>query len=335
LRKDYLTEKKIDTIYFGGGTPSLLRKKDFELIFEVIYQTYSVNSEAEITFEANPDDLTKSYLSSLSSLPFNRISIGIQSFSDYFLRLLRRRHTSLQALKSVENAREAGFENISIDLMYGLPNQKLSDWECELNIALERGVQHISAYGLTYEEGTQLKKLHDLKKITAVNDETVNKMYRMLLKKTQENGFEAYEISNFALHGYRSQHNSAYWKQKPYIGVGPSAHSYNGDSRQWNVSSIGEYIKAISENKIPAEAEKLSLYDRYNDFVMVSLRTAEGINLDELEKRFGTELKKYCLENIKTFIETEKIEFSGNVIRLNTEGVLISNIISAELMKVD
>lgn len=335
LRKDYLSEKEINTIYFGGGTPSLLRKKDFELIFEAIHQNYSVNSKAEITLEANPDDLTRTYFSNLSPLPFNRISIGIQSFDDYFLRILKRRHTGAQALKSVENTREAGFENISIDLMYGLPNQTPDDWERDLNIALERGVQHISAYGLTYEAGTQLKKLLDLKKITAVSDETANEMYRILLKKTQEKGFEAYEISNFALHGYRSRHNSAYWKQEPYIGIGPSAHSYNGESRQWNISSLGKYIEAIAENKIPAEVEKLSLYDRYNDFVMISLRTAEGINLDELEKKFGTELKNYCLENIKTFIETEKIEFSDNVIRLNTEGILISNIISAELMKVD
>jgi oxygen-independent coproporphyrinogen-3 oxidase len=245
LRKDYLAEKKIDTIYFGGGTPSLLQKKDFELIFEAIYQTYSVDSEAEITFEANPDDLTKSYLSNLSSLPFNRISIGVQSFNDYFLKLLNRRHTGHQTFQSVKNAQEAGFENISIDLIYGLPNQTLSDWKHELDIATDINIQHISAYGLTYEDGTHLKKLLDLKKLTAVSDENMNEMYRMLLKKMQEDGFEAYEISNFALHGFRSQHNSAYWQQKPYIGIGPSAHSYNVRRRFYSVENIETYLAAF------------------------------------------------------------------------------------------
>jgi oxygen-independent coproporphyrinogen-3 oxidase len=334
LRKDYLPEKNISTIYFGGGTPSLLRAKDFERIFNAIYQNYSVDSAAEITFEANPDDLTQEYFTSLSSIPFNRISIGIQSFNDYYLGLLNRRHSRKQAMLSIENAQKAGFRNISIDLMYGLPYQTLSDWEEELKTALQMDIQHISAYGLTYEEGTMLWKMLDDGRIEAVSDETMNEMYRMLLKKTQESGFEAYEISNFSLPDFRSRHNSVYWKQKPYIGIGASAHSYNGESRQWNINSIGEYIRAMAKNEIPSEQENLSFYDRYNDFVMVSLRTAEGINLAELEIKFGSELKKYCLENMKTFIETGKIEFSDNVIRLNTDGILISNTILAEMMKV-
>jgi oxygen-independent coproporphyrinogen-3 oxidase len=334
LRKNYLPEKTINSIYFGGGTPSLLRAKDFERIFEAINQNYTIDSAAEITFEANPDDLTAEYFAKLSPLPFNRISIGIQSFNDYYLGLLNRRHSPKQALLSIKNAKKAGFKNISIDLIYGLPYQTLNDWEKELNTALQADIQHISAYGLTYEKETMLWKMLNDERIEPVSDETMNKMYRMLLKKTRESGFEAYEISNFALSGFRSRHNSAYWKQVLYIGFGVSAHSYNGESRQWNCSSIDEYIQAISENKIPAEEEKLSHYDRYNDFIMTSLRTAEGINLNELEAQFGTELKKYCLENIKNFIKADKIEFSDNTIRLNTDGVLISNSILAEMMKV-
>lgn len=334
LRKNYLSETDIETIYFGGGTPSLLQREDFELIFEAINHIYTISTNAEITFEANPDDLTRAYLASLSPLPFNRLSIGVQSFNNYYLGLLNRRHSKEQAMQAIQHAQEAGFSNISIDLMYALPYQSMENWEKDLDTALKMNVQHISAYGLTYEEGTVLWKLLDDERIETVDDETMSNMYRLLLEKTKEKGFESYEISNFALTGYRSRHNSAYWKQKPYIGIGPSAHSYNGKSRQWNISLATGYMKAIAKNTVPAEKEILSLADQYNDFVMVSLRTSEGINLDELEQKFGTELKTYCLENIKTFIDTEKVELKNNVIRLKTDGILISNLILTELMKV-
>ena len=334
LRKDYLPEKNIETIYFGGGTPSLLKREDFERVFDIINSLYAISENAEITFEANPDDLTEQYLSSLSPLPFNRISIGIQSFSNYYLGLLNRRHSKEQAIRAIQNAQQAGFDNISIDLMYGLPYQTLADWEEDLNMAFGMNIQHISAYGLTYEEGTMLWKLLADERIEAVDEELMNEMYRVLLERTKKNGFETYELSNFSIPNRHSQHNSAYWKQKPYIGIGPSAHSYDGKSRQWNVNSSTEYMKAISEHIIPAEKEILSLFDQYNDFIMVSLRTSEGIDLMRLEEKFGNELKTYCLENIKSFIDTEKAELKNNVIRLKTEGILISNLILTELMKV-
>ncbi len=334
LRKDYLPDIKINTVYFGGGTPSLLKKEDFERIFEAIYKIYTFDKDAEITFEANPDDLTEEYLSSVSPLPFNRISIGIQSFDDNYLKLLNRRHTKEQAINAVLNAQKSGFNNISIDLMFGLPSQTLENWEQQLDRALNLNIQHISAYGLTYEEGTVLWKLKNTNKIKPVDEEISAGMYRMLLNKTKQKGFEAYEISNFSLPGYHSRHNSSYWQQKPYIGIGPSAHSYDGKSRQWNINSISEYIKNISENHIPFEKEILSLSEQYNDYVMVSLRTAKGINLDELEEKYGPEMKTYCLQNIKTFIDTEKVEYKDNVIRLNTDGLLISDHIMAQLMKV-
>jgi len=334
LRKNYLSDKKINTIYFGGGTPSLLQAQDFENIFTAIFKHYSVSPDAEITFEANSDDLTSEYLSNLSALPFNRISIGIQSFNDFFLQLLNRRHSREQAFRSIENAQKAGFNSINIDLIYGLPFQTLKNWEEELNTALNTGIQHISAYGLTYEAGTEFRNMLDNGNIEALSDETMNEMYKMLLDKTKVAGFEAYEISNFALPGFHSRHNSAYWNYKPYIGIGPSAHSYNGNSRQWNCHSITDYIQAISENRISAEEENLSLYNRYNDFVMVSLRTAKGIDLTRLEAQFGTELKNYCFENINSFIETGHVKYSDNTLRLSIDGVLISDSILTKIMRV-
>jgi len=232
IRKDYLGNSQVSTIYFGGGTPSILSNEQFLLIFDAIYKLFTVAENAEITFEANPDDLTPEFLASLHELPFNRISIGIQSFDDKDLKRINRRHTSKQAVEAVKNAQKAGFGNISIDLIYGLPFQTLEAWGNQLDMALSLQIQHISAYGLTYEEGTVLWKQRENGKIEVVDDLVMNEMYLLLLDKIKIKGFEAYEISNFALPGYQSRHNSAYWKQEPYLGIGPSAHSYDVVSRQ-------------------------------------------------------------------------------------------------------
>lgn len=334
IRKDYLQNEPIHTIYFGGGTPSILSKAQFLKIFETIYSIYSVNKDAEITFEANPDDLTMEFLSSIRTLAFNRISIGIQSFDDEDLKMINRRHSAKQAIEAVKNSQNVGFNNISIDLIYGLPFQTLEKWEKQLNTALNLQIQHVSAYGLTYEEGTELWKQRENGKVKSVDDETMNEMYLLLVKKMKENGFEAYEISNFATQGFRSNHNSSYWKQDSYLGIGPSAHSYDLGSRQWNVASITEYILAIENNTGFFEREELTLFDRYNDYVMVSLRTSEGINLTFLEQKFGSELTRYCFENIKPYIESNKVSHSDNKLRLNLEGIMISNQILIQLMKV-
>ena len=334
IRKDYLPDSDINTIYFGGGTPSILSKEQFSKIFEAIFSTYSVNEDAEITFEANPDDLTTDFFESIRLLPFNRISIGIQSFDDEDLKRINRRHTAIQAIEAVRNAQQAGFKNISIDLIYGLPSQTLEKWEKQLDIALSLNVQHISAYGLTYEEGTVLWKQREKGILNVVEDETMNKMYSLLVKKMKQNSFEAYEISNFALPNFRSRHNSSYWKQEPYMGLGPSAHSYDLISRQWNVASIKDYIHEIETNTVFFEREELTIQDRYNDFVMVSLRTSEGIDLKTLENEFGLKLAKYCLQNIKPFIDTKKVDFSVDRLRLTSDGILISNQILVQLMKV-
>ena len=334
IRKDYLQNSPISTIYFGGGTPSILSNEQFLLIFEAIYRLFTVAEDAEITFEANPDDLTPGFLASLQALPFNRISIGIQSFDDKDLKRINRRHTSKQAEEAVKNAQKAGFDNISIDLIYGLPFQTLKAWVDQLDRALSLNIQHISAYGLTYEEGTALWKQRENGEIEVVDDLVMNEMYLLLLDKIKTKDFEAYEISNFALPGYRSRHNSAYWKQEPYLGIGPSAHSYDIVSRQWNIASITDYIIAINSNTDFYEREELSLNDRYNDFVMVSLRTSEGLDVKIIERDFGPELAEYCLQNIKTFMDSEQVYYLDGKLRLTAEGIQISNLILIQLMKV-
>ncbi len=334
IRKNFLQNKTISTIYFGGGTPSILNKDQFQLIFDAIDAIYTVADNAEITFEANPDDLTTDFLESVCLLPFNRISIGIQSFDDTDLKRINRRHSGKEAIAAVKNAQKAGFNNISIDLIYGLPNQTLAAWEKQIDTALTLNVQHISAYGLTYEEGTALWKQREQGKVRTVDDDIMNEMYLLLIEKIESNGFEAYEISNFARPNYRSQHNTSYWKQQPYIGVGPSAHSYNLTSRQWNVSSITTYTKAIAENAPFLDSETLSVNDRYNDYVMVSLRTSEGIDTALLEKEFDIEFKDYCLQNAQKFIETNKVNYSNGRLYLNLQGIQISNLIIMDLMRV-
>ncbi len=334
IRRNYLKNATIQTIYFGGGTPSILNHDQFSRIFEVIYNLYKVTEDAEITFEANPDDLTIDFLSSLQSLPFNRISIGIQSFDDSDLKRINRRHTSKQAIEAIQNAKNSGFKNISIDLIYGLPFQTLEAWEKQLEMVFSLEVQHISSYGLTYEEGTELWRQRENGTIKAVEDETLIKMYKVLVEKTKIKDFDAYEISNFAKPSFQSRHNTSYWKQESYLGIGPSAHSYNLTSRQWNIASITSYIDAIEKNTIFFEQEELTINEQYNDFVMVSLRTSEGLSIHKLEETFGSEFSSYCLQNLKKYINNKKVDIIDGKLRLTPEGILISNLILIDIMKV-
>ncbi len=334
IRKDYLKNEPVQTIYFGGGTPSLLTIQQIEKLLNTVYTNFPVEQNAEITFEANPDDLTKNYLFDLKEVGINRLSIGIQSFDDDKLKILNRRHNATQAHEAVREAQKAGFNNISIDLIYGLPFQSLDEWETDLDKAFSLSIQHLSAYGLTFEEKTLLSKQKEKKIIEPADEELMIKMYELLLEESSKKGFDAYEISNFSLPGFYSRHNSSYWNQTPYLGVGPSAHSYNGISRQWNVAAIQKYTEGILKNSSFYEQEILSLEDRYNEYVLLGLRTKNGINIDALEQNFGTELKDFCLENIKTFIDNEKAYRCGSFLRLNTKGKLISDTIIAQLMKV-
>ncbi len=334
LRKNYLKNEVLETIYFGGGTPSLLTPTMFKQIFSSIYELFTVAENAEITFEANPDDISPAYLKDISTLPFNRISMGIQSFDDVDLKTVNRRHTAQQAKDAVKITQKSGFDNISIDLIYGLPNQTLASWQQQIEQAFSLDVQHISVYGLTFEKGTKLWRQRENAELEAVDDDTMNEMYDLLLKTMEENGFEAYEISNFAKLGFRSRHNSAYWKLNPYLGIGPSAHSYDGDSRQWNVSSNTKYIRAIRDNKDYFEKEILTTNDNYNDYVMISLRTREGADLNFIESNYGIYYLKNCLQNADKYILNGLLLIDGNYLKFSKKGIQLSNIVISDLMQV-
>ena len=324
----------VRTVYFGGGTPSRLQRNHFEQIFNTLFTHYTIVPDAEITIETNPDDLTEEYLRMLSLLPFNRISIGIQSFDDKELTFLSRRHTGNEAAIAVRRAQQHGFNNISIDLMYGLPEQTMKIWKSNLQIALELNIQHISAYHLIYEEKTRMYRLLKAGKIKPVREETSTEMFAMLIDTLTSQGFIQYEISAFGREGCFSQHNSAYWKNVKYVGLGPAAHSYNGDHRSWNVASINRYIKSIGVGTPEREVEQLSLNDKYNEFILTGLRTMWGLDLQELRARFGEQLHRYCLENAQRYLDQKLLQSDEGVLRLTREGIFISDGIMSELMRV-
>lgn len=335
LRKDYLGGETIDTIYFGGGTPSQLGKKDFIQLFDYIYKVYSINPEAEITLEANPDDLTPKYVAMLRTLPFNRLSMGIQTFKENTLRLLHRRHTALQAQQSYQCCREAGFQNISIDLMYGLPGETLEDWQKDLQTAIDMHPEHISAYHLIYEKGTPLWKLKEAHKVEETDEDLSVSLFKELIHTLKANGYEHYEISNFCRPGYYSRHNSSYWTGKKYLGCGPSAHSYDGISRQWNVASLSRYIQGILNGTPCQEKEELDLYTRYNDFVITRLRTASGIPTDTLKETFGKTLYDYCMQMAAPHLQQGLLTCDHHTLKLTEQGIFISDGIMSDLLWVD
>lgn len=333
LRSNYINVN-VKTIYFGGGTPSILKKPELTIIFEAIFNTFNIDADAEITLEANPDDLTESFLKDLISLPVNRLSIGIQSFTDTDLQLMHRRHTAREAIEAVHRAQAYGFGNISIDLIYGLPGQTLRQWNKQLSTAFGLGVQHISAYGLTFEKGTPLNAMKERGELQLCSDDLMNRMYASMLRKMNENDFEAYEISNFAKTGFRSRHNSAYWRQEHYLGLGPSAHSYNGHSRQWNVASTKTYVQALENNQCFHETEILTQNDNYNDYIMVSLRTCEGADLNYIEQNFGEKFTAAFSKNIQSLIKTGHVQAHQTRYTLTEKGISISDFIISRLMVV-
>lgn len=332
-RKSYLNGT-ISTIYFGGGTPSAISIVDIDLILKAIFSSFKVENDAEITLEANPDDLSLEYLIELGKIGVNRLSMGIQSFDDQQLKAINRRHTAESALNSVKIAKQAGFDNISIDLIFGLPGQNLESWKKQVDKAMTLDVQHISAYGLIYEKNTPLWRQMKSGKVIPADDETALQMYDYLVETCAGNGFEQYEISNFSKPGFRSKHNSSYWKQVPYLGIGPSAHSYDLHSRQWNTSSIYQYCKNILKDGAYFEKEILLEKDKYNDTVMVSLRTMEGINLDLIIDQFGIKMRDFCVKSAEKYIENNKLRIEDNFLRLTSEGIMISDKILVDLMYV-
>lgn len=335
LRIDYLPlNTKIETVYFGGGTPSMLSAEQLSDVLNHIKQIYNVTDNAEITIEGNPDDLCIDFLESIKKGGFNRLSMGVQTFNDKRLKFLCRRHTADIAKKSVENARKVGFDNISIDLMYGFPEESLADWISDINQALLLAPEHISAYSLMYEEGTQLYKMLESGSIKEIDEDVSLKMYNLLIERLQSSGYEHYEISNWGKKGMHSRHNSSYWEGIPYLGVGAGAHSFDGNSRQWNPNSLEEYIAGIVSNNPIFEKEELTPNQRYNEMVMTGLRTAKGIDLKRLETLFGKQRLEYCKNNARPHIEAGRLELNDNTnsMRLTRNGLFVSDDIMSDLM---
>ena len=335
IRKDYLQGEYIETIYLGGGTPSQLSLEELESIFTTIYNIYKVKEDAEITLEANPDDLTTAYISKLRRLPINRISMGIQTFQEETLKLLHRRHTAQQAIEAFQRCRNAGFQNISIDLMYGLPGETLETWKQDLQQAIALHPEHISAYHLIYEEGTTLWNLRERHQVEEADEELSVTLFKTLIDELTQAGYQHYEISNFCLPELHSRHNSSYWTGKKYLGCGPSAHSFNGTSRQWNVASLDHYIEGIISGKPDYEMEELDIYTRYNDFVITSIRTCWGMPLSYLRTEYGEDLYRYCLRMAKPYLSQGLLETKENILKLTKEGIFISDGIMSDLLWVE
>ena len=335
MRKEYLGGETIETIYWGGGTPSQLDKEDFETIFYYLHKNYSISSHPEITLEANPDDLTPDYIAMLRTLPFNRLSMGIQTFNESILKVLQRRHTARQAIEAFQNCRAAGFQNISIDLMYGLPGETLSTWQQDLDQALLLHPEHLSAYHLIYEEDTVLWKLREQHKVEEADEDLSVSLFSTLIDRLTSEGYDHYEISNFSLPGLYSRHNSSYWTEKKYLGCGPSAHSYNGVSRQWNVASLDTYIKGISAGTPVFEIEELDLYTRYNDFVITRIRTEWGMPLSKLRDEFGEKLYDYCLRMAAPHLKQGTLELVNELLKLTRKGIFISDGIMSDMLWTD
>lgn len=334
MRKEYLEGAPIETVYFGGGTPSQLTGEDFEKIFQTLQQEYGLGHTTEITLEANPDDLTKEYVEMLRHFPFNRLSMGIQTFDDKTLRLLHRRHTASQAQEAVKRCQDAGFDNISIDLIYGLPGETEHAWENDLQQALLLHPQHISAYHLTYEAGTPLYRLRQTKQIHEVDEETSLRLFSQLNATLRQAGYVHYEISNFCLPGKYAKHNTSYWQGIPYLGCGPSAHSFNTCNREWNVASLETYLQAIEQGKRSYEGEELDKNTRYNEYVMTGMRTMWGISLEKIRSDFGEKRMNYLKRMISPHLKQKKVIEHAGYLRLTEEGIFVSDDIISDLMYV-
>ncbi|PSG89952.1 radical SAM family heme chaperone HemW [Aurantibacter aestuarii] len=334
LRKDEFKSETVETIYFGGGTPSLLTNLELESIIQSVYETYKVAEFPEITLEANPDDLSKERLIELSKSPINRLSIGIQSFFEADLKLMNRAHNSEESKKCIAEAVNY-FDNISIDLIYGVPNATNEQWIENIETALSFGVPHISSYALTVEPKTALASMIKQGKIDNVDDEKAQEQFYILKETLEKADFEHYELSNFAKKGYYSKNNSAYWLGKKYIGIGPSAHSFNGKQRSWNISNNIKYIKALQEDHLPCDIETLSDTDRYNEYIMTGLRTIWGVNLNRVEKEFGKENLNYLLAQATPYITQELLYIEASTLKTTRKGQFLSDGIASELFKLN
>ena len=336
-RAEELEGEPIRTIYFGGGTPSTLTTEEIGRILGSIAENYAVENieNLEITLEANPDDLTEEYVTALRTLPINRISMGIQSFHDRTLRLVGRRHTATEAIEAVHRCQRMGLTNISIDLMYGLPGETMAEWGYSLDQVIALKVPHISAYHLTYEENTRLWRMKEQGIVAPISEEQSIEAFELLRTRLLSAGYEHYEISNFALPDCHSRHNSSYWKGTLYIGIGPGAHSYDGDSRRWNLGDLEEYIDTHQHEDVPHEVEHLSTDERYDERVITELRTAQGIDLERLLADFGKRYHTHCLRCAEPYISRGKlVHTTDNHLRLTPESIFVSDAIMRDLLYV-
>jgi len=330
LQKNYLNGAEIETIYFGGGTPSLLEGSELNFLLDNIAQHHQVSADAEITLEANPDDLSKEKVQALRQTAINRFSIGIQSFFDEDLKWMNRAHRSNEAETSVKRVQDAGFSNITTDLIYGYPLLTHDKWEQNMNMTFDLEVPHISAYSMTVEPRTALAAFIKKKQTAPVNDQQSAEQFTRLMERMQQHGFEHYEISNFGKPGHHSRHNANYWKGVPYLGIGPSAHAFNGESRQWNVANNAKYLQALAQNTIPAEVEHLSTVNRLNEYIMTSVRTIWGLDLDKLNA-ISSGASPILLKNAQPFLNTKWLTRQEQTLSLTPAGKLYADHIAAEL----
>lgn len=340
MRKSEFENEPVETIYFGGGTPSVLSSEEINFLISEVYKNYSVSENPEITLEANPDDLSSERIIELSKSKINRLSIGIQSFFEEDLQLMNRAHNSAEAKRCLEEATQY-FDNISVDLIYGIPDSSQNDeqaqqmtnakWRQNIETALSFGVPHISSYALTVEPKTALNKLIQTGKIAAPKDEVAHEHFAILVETLEANDFIHYELSNFGKANYFSKNNSAYWLGKKYIGIGPSAHSYDGVSRSWNVSNNSLYLKSIQEGKLPNEIEILSIADRYNEYVMTGLRTIWGVSLDRIKNEFGDMYLKYLNKQLQKFLDDDLVFIENNILKPTPKGKFLTDGIASDL----
>ena len=334
LRKNEFEDEQIETIYFGGGTPSLLTSEEISTIFKVIYRNYNVIESPEITLEANPDDLSESKIIALSNSPINRLSIGIQSFFEDDLQFMNRAHTAEESKNCLSVAMRY-FDNITIDLIYGVPNMSTKKWKENLKIAFDFGVPHISSYALTVEEKTALHNFIKKGTVPPINEQQALEHFNILVSETEKQGFEHYEISNFGKSAYFSKHNTSYWLVKKYLGIGPSAHSFNGKQRSWNIANNAKYIKSINNKTLPLEFEELSINNRFNEYIMTGLRTIWGVDLNKIEQDFGKTYLNELNKNSQSFIEKGLLEItSENKLVTTNKGKFLADGIASDLFKV-
>lgn len=334
LRKDEYNGEVVETIYFGGGTPSVLAMDEIQSIIDAVYSNYEILDSPEITLEANPDDLSLEKIKALAASPVNRLSIGIQSFFEEDLKLMNRAHTAEEAEDCIRQAKKY-FDNISIDLIYGIPDMSNARWKQNIEKALSLDIPHISSYALTVEPNTALAKFIERGVVKNVDDAVAQTHFHILLETLEVAGFESYEISNFGKPGYFSRNNTAYWQQKKYIGIGPSAHSYDGSRRGWNINNNPKYLKAIENGELPMETEILSTTDRYNEYVMTGLRTIWGVSLDKVAAEYGKKYREYLLKQAEKYMQEHVLYLDGDILLTTKKGRFLADGIAADLFMVN